>query len=723
MTLAFNTKQPMGDALHQVSVGLPDILATLSAANSVWGWVNGLDSVKYILSRTEKDKILTPKILDALGVHALNISPVNAVVFTNTGAVHCYDKGIEDAFSGDERTQLVGTTICALAHELGDRAAAELFMKYLGPIIFADAKETREHLHGQIMECMPRIMNEGAARGFTKRFVEAISRCRIPSGEGNNHREAGGQHDLRLVAGLLIWISKGVKGTYFTRSSRVLRVAACLAEVGYPTKPCLSWHGDGEIPDQNRSGSLVLVLGGSMATDSLADDVDNPSVADDYFCIYHYRLKTAGAMFCNAFNDNNNMDPEPHQNTFENIYYRIKEDLSFVWGDTLRTSGNGVQQNNSLLQNPISPSPVWKPSSGHSRRSTLTSMASIHFPKSASNLWAYYGYISDVYLSEIREYENSGKAEAVISDCVIDHRIITASIIIAVISRLVGDGFGEIRHSCRMFLNTPEWLRSMADLVDEILGRNTGSVELWKVVCAVAVVHAGACYGNHDSGNALDYSRVVGWRNGSYAVLPRLLENWTPTEHSLGLQCIDIFWANAVSHTDGSIHSAETPPMQSSAVSFDSHTDQSLVSRVAFAGPPTITFPQDTIYLSLERNFRVANSDIGFCGRVNGDSVGFVGILEVLGTIARSIKASRSCQGHSYQPDAYNVQTRDWCKHRTIKPIADGLKTLISAKNDPLWTIFLAGNTGLGLSGSISYGCFSCASRELGDDSFVVGYH
>ncbi|KAL1613946.1 hypothetical protein SLS54_010156 [Diplodia seriata] len=711
MTLIFRPPNNAERALQGWQVGTADVLATYTSLHSAWGWLRGLSSVRDILSHF-RGSVISAEQLDRLGVH-LSISPVDAIIITSDGMRRCQRDETEDAFNGDPRTQLIGMTLCALDHELGRRLALELFMEYLGPVLFSGLKELKESLQGQISDCLVRIINEGNARGFTERFLAAIEASGLPHGRGDRFDDVGGKSDIKLVAGLLIWIAEGSKSTYLTRSSRVVRVACCLKEIGYPIGKIEFWGGEDAQPYLNQPRNLVLVLGGTIETDHLSTDFERSDGGSYLTAVYHYHLRTAGAMFCNAFNDNNNFAPEEFQTRFDNTITYIKKHLRFEW----RCEGGRN------LKSPIRPHAVWDIQPMKTGMAQAIRLASIRFNKSAEYLApCYQTIIHD--MQEIVEYEKNGGLEDTIPESVIDHRVITASVILSVADRLAPDSFDTCRHSCKFSLADPDWLDQMAPLVDRILASHN-SVRLQQAVAVLAVVHSAAPHENFDDKYTMDYARLIGWREGTYAVVPSLLLQWAPVKESLGLHCMDKFWANAVVYSDGSIQSAESPFLSTELSAFDTSSGAgAIVGDGPYAGPPICGFAEDPLHLSLERSARVETPDLGICARVDGESIGFVGISDVLRTLADSLTAVEDCGGHAHaeQPDAYNVRTRAWCVSRTKKPTAKGLVTLVSAKDDRLWSVFLAGQSGFGLTGRVSYGCFRCSSHGLNEQGFVVGF-
>ena len=264
-------------------------------------------------------------------------------------------------------------------------------MDYLYPILFPDTRELKEHIHDQLTECLSRILNEGAARGYTERFVSCVEKVGISVGEGDRFDGVGGSDDIGLIIGLLRWTTARCKGTYFTRSSRVFRVAACLAEVGFSFGPFDTWNGNGTAPRPDRSCRLVLVCGGTSETDPTAVEPEGSDIVDDFVKVHHYRTKTVGAMICNAFNDNSNLRPEPYQSTFDRVYQHLEHNLDFTWAaNPLAQGGNKVRQGSTRQLSHISPKARWqpvlqKPSSVNVR------LASLRFRRSAELLAPCYG--------------------------------------------------------------------------------------------------------------------------------------------------------------------------------------------------------------------------------------------------------------------------------------------------------------------------------------------
>src|SRR6202034_4907103 len=105
--------------------------------------------------------------------------------------------------------------------------------------------------------------NEGASRGLTKRFTDAVSKLNLPTGDRQwlrikeDSRANAFPPEFNMVGGLLRWIGQGDEGSriYFTRSSLVARVAACLKAAGYMIGNIHAWNGVGDSPRPSHSRS------------------------------------------------------------------------------------------------------------------------------------------------------------------------------------------------------------------------------------------------------------------------------------------------------------------------------------------------------------------------------------------------------------------------------------------------------------------------------------
>jgi hypothetical protein len=113
----------LGTLLTGFQVGPADVVATLSAANSAWGWISGLQGITSILnflkdSLDKSKNILKPR----------KLSPASCQMLTFHGTAEFIDEGFEKL--GDSYfSKMVGLTICALAHELGLSPSINMLMR------------------------------------------------------------------------------------------------------------------------------------------------------------------------------------------------------------------------------------------------------------------------------------------------------------------------------------------------------------------------------------------------------------------------------------------------------------------------------------------------------------------------------------------------------------------------------------------------------------------
>ena len=92
---------------------------------------------------------------------------------TSGGLVLANIDNAHESFGGDIRTQLIGSTICALAHECHSGMAVELFTECLIPQLFDTASALTDALRDQLVAetNLQLILNEGAAKRFERPFL------------------------------------------------------------------------------------------------------------------------------------------------------------------------------------------------------------------------------------------------------------------------------------------------------------------------------------------------------------------------------------------------------------------------------------------------------------------------------------------------------------------------------------------------------------------------
>ncbi|KAI4108350.1 MAG: hypothetical protein LQ339_002251 [Xanthoria mediterranea] len=265
----------------------------------------------------------------------LRLIPLHAHILTSYGHLVGSLDDAQESFGGDIRTQVIGTTVCALAHEYDPLTAVRLFCRYLLPYLFGEANPLLDLLQSQLTEnsTLQRMINEGAARGLNNMFIDTAAALGIPEANSAWGPTKRGERDLDygftgpvgMVGGLLRWLTQEGNSEYRTRSSAVARVAAYLKVVGYTIGDIQSWNGNGTPPVSMGTKSVILVLGGSSETDPFMELFEN---AIDSRPLLHYQHKTTGAMLLTALGHVSDILPETLQEDFEQVFEYIEEVLT-----------------------------------------------------------------------------------------------------------------------------------------------------------------------------------------------------------------------------------------------------------------------------------------------------------------------------------------------------------------------------------------------------------
>lgn len=98
--------------------------------------------------------------------------------------------------------------------------------------------QAREEIRYRLFEHKEEILIEGAVRGYTRFFVDALEEAGLVVLEDSQyfskHILSGGiETDTAMVRGLLKWIGGGCQSICFTRYPAVVRVAVYLKSIGY----------------------------------------------------------------------------------------------------------------------------------------------------------------------------------------------------------------------------------------------------------------------------------------------------------------------------------------------------------------------------------------------------------------------------------------------------------------------------------------------------------
>ncbi|KAL8690946.1 MAG: hypothetical protein Q9218_003722 [Villophora microphyllina] len=754
MTLVYGT--PHHDSLQQVQIGPVDIVSTIAAANTAWGWVGGFTGIARIL-RYGRGYLGSRAGTKVFG--PLRLDPGTCNVLTYNGIVTFQDQVTAEAFGGDPSTQMLGVTMCALAYQMTNSACVEQFMTYLAPGLLRGEvgrlEGLKEALHRELVDNLAPILNEGAARGLTDRFARAIRSLGFSGSEGNFPRyEAWGEDraswpsEWYLIGGFLKWLGCGAEGTYPTRSALVVKVAACLREVGFRIGFIRTW--DGVSPRPRTSGSgVLLVVGGTSKTDPLVDE--NTQQIRDFIFATHYRYATTGAMILDSLQAECAVPVEVAQQYFENVDSIVREELDFEW--------------RVLDEDPSFPSiepyafPQWKQQHRSSSRVAVR-LAALHFPQSAQVLAHFYALIDDEHtFSVIQRQINGDSRKEPLPTELLRYRILTMSICLAIIGCAAGKDYHRKQHCTELHIRFPRALRNLAENVDRLANN---CLLFGDVALLIGAIHCGTPIGivggqarrDEETDYKYNPAAIIGYRNGIYAVLPRLLFSLAsgPSTMSLGFQCADQYLANIPTGKDGMIRSyGHGTTIRSgksqrlfhglgmSSVPSDEETQVSHTGRNVFLGAPRPCLPDKPLYMNIERPVDFSEPLLGLCGRINGEAIGNVGVPQILRNMIRSFEGQADdtvepCPRHSIVSSAsgntygsmFNVPPSVWAASSLEKPTADpDVYTYIPVLGDSAWALFIAGETPC----RFSMGCAWCAAEtgkevDLGDREkvLVIGF-
>ncbi|KFY84999.1 hypothetical protein V500_08798 [Pseudogymnoascus sp. VKM F-4518 (FW-2643)] len=739
MTVVFRTES---GPLTQIQIGPADILATFAAAYTASGWLGGLDGIRSLLSRSSQffsasSKAKQNQLLQRLFREDLKLQNAAFYILTSEhGPVRCEIPTSQTAFGGTLVTKIIGFTICALAHEGGYDTAVKLFTEYLAPLIFDGAAELVGALQSQLREntTMDRLINEGATLGLPTIFLEVSQRLGLPTGDGNwlNRKLHEGDLDLRptewhFVIGLLRWLGSGMNTPYLTRSGLVARVAGYLQAVGYGIGSIIKWQGSPPRPRIPSPMTVVLVLGGSEETDTLMEDLFE---MECFELVMHYTYNTVGAMLYQSLFQYTTTPPEVFQSDFEEIYHSIQSRLQTKYH--LPAGERGAS---------LCVACHWKPSSSTSSPIAMR-LAAIHFPLLADQVAPCYERIATSTIlksAKDQEERNASAHKKGLSQGIVRFREYTAAILISLIASLSRDDFCNFKHVTRLNLGFSSDLDDGCRFAD---GCFSSSVKFTEAAQLLASIHAARIfefpepesYNIESDSYKVGAYKIVGWRHGIHCVLPNLLLDMKPSAESITLACRDVFYANVRFHEDGSIKSSSSPFMKSESIHLEDQTvlgaDLSVmeISQHPWVGPAQTNPPNRLLYLGLERPLHYNDPDICFVGRVDGNVIGSVSVLDVLCGIARNFSHPQECCHDEISIDVVNIQTSTWINKKSSIPVGTvEIPALLAVKDDPSWALFVIGQS-VKHQSCIVLGCVSCAlyiaTRYKGahDGVVLVGY-
>jgi len=712
--------------VQQVQVGAADVIALCSAATSAWGWIGGLNSVRALLER------LNVAVRPTVGTVVLNLPPSQYCILTSRGVRFVFDPEQQPAFGGDSTSQLVGSTLCALAHIFEENLAVQLFMRCLAPCLFSEIEKTpelKDAIQTQLFDNLSVIINEGATRGLTERFERATSQ--LPPGDSEflkkrnqvtSNTDVNGELaplpcEADFAAGLLVWAGKvtirDISRPYFTRSGLAARMAACLKEVGYPLESVSIWNGLGEKPINNHQ--VVLVTGGTSTTDEFQYSPGEFAEPDVPF---YYQKPTIGAMLVESLHYVASTAPETIQTFFVQIRSRLKKSVTCRWS-IHRKQDSIVQVLGAAFTFSSTIQPAFE--RPHSLR-----LATFYFPRSARLLARYYDDIeSEPMVKCVEDHLDAILGYDPLPEMLIQFRTITACIILSLTELLVGPEFSSRRHCTCLNLSSSAWLEHMSHALDTGI---QSCIPLWKASILVASVHAGA--DPQAVQNEKSMASVIGFRHGIFCVVPRILTNMKPTEECLGVACLDKFIGNIPVHSDGWIRSGIAPHFSFKTADNNASYHRDLENLpthqlTSFGGPsfgsPQNKYPDVPLYLSVERPIHYNSPDVLLCGRIEGKALAYFSVESVLCVVAKSLDVTLACPGHVSSSLVLNTNVSRWVEERFL--LCRQTHVYLQVLHDDSWALFAAGQAQW-CGGLVMANCFNCVKRAIGKDggSLIVGW-
>jgi hypothetical protein len=722
MTAVFRVSD--SGSLQNLQVGIVDIITTASAATSAWGWVGGLRGLQTML------RVICLNLEDRTNVfRPPSMLAAACKILTFHGVATFQDEQAE-AFGGDYTLQMVGFTLCALAHELIDQYVIDLFMRYLAPKRFRQLLEgldgAREALYTQLVDNIHMIKNEGASKGLTEKFERAANDLHLLNTPQSANLSATlaqeRNSDLQLVGGLLSWIGAESPGPYFTRSALVLRISAYLKAAGYVLGSISTWSGHGIPPTEPHA--VFLVLGGSSPTDSYADS--EPLFSHEgRILISHYRYSTVGSMLLNTLQRPGLVTVEALQDYFDSIEKEVSGAMVSTW--TLEDDFDSHCGPNSRIVAHVKFKGDRQASS-----STALRLSSFYFARCAEIVAGFYQRIAQpATLEVVKKHLDDQGSNRELDPKLVEFRVVTISIVLVIIGHFGGSDYRNLRHCISLSLEFPQKIRNLAAKVETLL---VDGLSFSHIAGILGYCHAGQNPTFYDDNTDRDEVflantlKVIGFRNNTYAVLPALICRMAegPCQSALGFQCFDTFIANVPVYSDCSIKSGSRDTgytdlygrMSKDIMALEGlggHDDPAVLEST----PPQVRFtvpssqaPDIPLYLNIERPLEIEGPVLSICGRVHGTAIGNVGVFAVLRTIIRGlsdndgVNRTRPCQRGRWASDPTITATQAssqssskclivpasiWSTCNKKLPGYRNVNVYVPVKHDSAWAIFLAG--------------------------------
>ena len=751
MPATFVIKASGSGSLQQIQVGPADLVATVTAAHSAWGWIGGITGIQSLLKFCNDSS--EQKRLQQL-FKEIELAPASCLILAQNG-LNTIAFGQEDAFGESLSSKLVGLTLCALSHNMKVQNAIDVFMKCFVKTLFKKGLSglpgSEETLHGFLVDNFQVILNEGAVRHLPEAFDESISALHIrtarEAAEDARLKTPYLKADTHMILGFLKWLTSDSVAPYYTRSAAVTRLAACLKTVGYRLDDIIIWDGCGKRPMPHRS--LILVTGGAQETDHLMHEPSGEGVLT--YMISHFRWETVGAMLWNAVKQPSAHVQETFQQDFESIDANISRCLGFRWAHV----------DDELGETQVFP--VWTKSASQSSRTAIR-LATILFPESVDNIATFYESIANErYQNAVTSVMKSNRRDFSGKE-IQRFQVISVAICFAVIAQLAGSSFRTLQHSTMIDLSSIYHLKWLCNEVDALL---SGGSAFSRAVMAVASIHCAMQFPHvspettrnlehelsdesQSSTEVVNWrhtSQIVGWRNGRYAVLPELLFvlEQPLTKSVLGLRCVTDFIANIPTRRNGAVRCPMQPGASSGysddfikdAVIEDQDIERQQIFmqdvRPIILGRPRLMEPDKLLYISLERPAHTTKeASVALCGRLDGESLGYVSIQDALSAIALSLNDADGqpypfCQPgevHKQLSDApdvlpaekvFNMAPSSYCCHSSgrLPDCRSDSKfqhhVYVQVAGSTPWAVFLAGMHSY--KSRIVFGCPGCAAN------------
>ena len=315
--------------------------------------------------------------------------------------------------------------------------------------------------------------------------------------------------EVKMVSGFLKWFidDKGIE--YRTRSGCVARIAAYLKVVGYKMGSIQTWGGVGLPPSPLGTKCLILVLGRSSETDPLMEGGEDSQTLNQPPKL-HYQHSTTGVMLLTALGDAPKILPETLQEDFERVFDYVEKHLTIDYvpepGETLaRYKWRRVSTN-------------YTP--------TAIRLASVYLPALAEFVAPCFNRVAnEAYLGLITERRFRGVIKTDTKKLG-RFRAITASVVIAIVSRFAPKTFKNVRHATMMDLYDSEWLSTICKTLDQV-----ENPSLAQVVHLLAELHVCPEHGPELGmstilSDDIRRSNAIAWRRSIYSVVPSFHLTW-----------------------------------------------------------------------------------------------------------------------------------------------------------------------------------------------------